>query len=277
MKQVRLPCGDTVCALGQGTWNMAGDRASRAAEIASLRAGLDQGLNLIDTAEMYGEGRTESLVGEAIAGRRDEVFLVSKVYPHNASRRAMPAACAASLKRLKTDRIDLYLLHWQGSVPLQETIEAFERLREAGHIRHWGVSNLDLPAMQSLWSLPEGRALQANQVLYNLARRGIEWDLLPWQQRHGIATMAYSPIEQGRLLRHAGLAAFARQRGLTPVQVALAWVLAREDVIAIPKTGQVARLEENIAALRTPLSAEDLAELDAMFPPPRRAAPLEML
>lgn len=277
IKTVRLPCGETVPALGQGTWMMGEDPALKAQELASLRAGLDHGLSLVDTAEMYGEGRTETLVGEAIAGRRDEVFLVSKVYPHNASLRAMQAACAASLKRLKTDRLDLYLLHWGGSVPLAETVEAFERLRQAGLIRHWGVSNLDTDAMRELWALPGGRAVQANQVLYNLTRRGIEWDLLPWQRERGIPTMAYSPIEQGRLLRHRGLAAFAKARGITPVQAALAWLLARDDVIAIPKTASAKRLAENLAALAHPLDAQALAELDRLFPPPSRAVPLEMI
>lgn len=277
MKQVRLPCGESVPALGQGTWNMGEDRALRAAEIASLRAGLDHGLALIDTAEMYGEGRTESLVGEAIAGRRDEVFLVSKVYPHNASRQAMPTACANSLRRLKTDRIDLYLLHWSGSVPLQETVQAFERLQQAGHIRHWGVSNLDADSMQELWALAGGRAVQTNQVLYNLARRGIEWDLLPWQRERGIPTMAYSPVEQGRLLRHKGLVEFAKRHGMTAAQAALAWLLARDDIIAIPKTASAARLAENLGALDHALDVNALAELDALFAPPRRAEPLAML
>jgi diketogulonate reductase-like aldo/keto reductase len=277
MKQVRLPCGETVPALGQGTWNMGDDRALRAAEIASLRAGLDHGLRLIDTAEMYGEGRTETLVGEAIAGRRDEVFLVSKVYPHNASRQAMPTACANSLRRLKTDRIDLYLLHWSGSVPLQETVQAFARLQQAGYIRHWGVSNLDADSMQELWALSGGRAVQTNQVLYNLARRGIEWDLLPWQRERGIPTMAYSPVEQGRLLRHKGLVEFAKRHGMTAAQAALAWLLARDDIIAIPKTASAARLAENFGALDHALDASALVELDALFAPPRRAEPLAML
>jgi diketogulonate reductase-like aldo/keto reductase len=277
MKQIRMPSGEMVPALGQGTWNMGENPSLRGAEIASLRAGLDQGLRLIDTAEMYGEGRTESMVGEAIAGRRDEVFLVSKVYPHNASRKAMPTACANSLRRLKTDRIDLYLLHWSGNVPLHETLEAFARLQQEGHIRSWGVSNLDKDSMEELWRLPGGREVQTNQVLYNLSRRGIEWDLLPWQRERAIPTMAYSPIEQGRLLRHKGLLDFAKRRGMTPSQVALAWLLARDDIIAIPKTASAARLEENMGALDKPLDAEALAELDRLFPPPKRAVPLEML
>ena len=277
IKTVRLPCGEQVPALGQGTWMMGEDPALKAQEIASLRAGLDVGLSLIDTAEMYGEGRTETLVGEAIAGRRDKVFLVSKVYPHNASVRAMRAACGNSLERLKTDRLDLYLLHWGGSVPLAETVDGFERLQRDGLIRHWGVSNLDHDAMQELWSLPGGRAVQTNQVLYNLTRRGIEWDLLPWQRERAIPTMAYSPIEQGRLVRHRGLAAFAKRNGMTPAQAALAWLLARDDVIAIPKTSSAQRLAENLRALAQPLDADAMAELDRLFPPPSRAVPLEMI
>jgi len=277
IKTVRLPCGEAVPALGQGTWMMGEDPALKAQEIASLRAGLDHGLSLIDTAEMYGEGRTETLVGEAIAGRRDEVFLVSKVYPHNASLRAMRTACAASLRRLATDRLDLYLLHWSGSVPLAETVEAFERLRHDGLIRHWGVSNLDRAAMRELWSVSGGGGVQANQVLYNLARRGIEWDLLPWQREHAIPTMAYSPIEQGRLARHRGLSAFAKRHGMTPAQAALAWLASRDDVIAIPKTASAGRVAENLAALARPLDAAALADLDALFPPPARATPLEMI
>jgi len=242
MKQVRMPSGEFVPALGQGTWGMGEERASRAQEIATLRAGIEQGLRLIDTAEMYGDGATESLVGEAIAGLRDDVFLVSKVYPHNASRKAMRAACTASLRRLQTDRLDLYLLHWAGPVPIDETVEAFESLQRDGLIRNWGVSNLDTAAMQEFWATPGGRAVQANQVLYNLSRRGIEWDLLPWQRERGIPTMAYCPIEQGRLLRNRKLVDFAKSRNMTPAQAALAWLLTRDDVIAIPKTARLERL-----------------------------------
>jgi len=256
---------------------MGEDNALRSQEIASLRAGLDAGLRLVDTAEMYGEGRTESLVGEAIAGRRDEVFLVSKVYPHNASRKGMPTACANSLRRLKTDRIELYLLHWSGGVPLAETVEAFERLHQAGHIRSWGVSNLDEASMQELWALPGGHAVQTNQLLYNLMRRGIEWDLLPWMRERAIPVMAYSPLEQGRLMQHRGLQQFAQRRGLTTAQAALAWLLSKDDVVAIPKTATPARLAQNLRALDHPLDAAGLAELDQLFPPPRRRVPLEML
>ncbi|MDB5875190.1 MAG: aldo/keto reductase [Ramlibacter sp.] len=277
MKQVRLPCGEIVPALGQGTWGMGEQPALHDQEVACLRAGMDLGLRLIDTAEMYGDGRTEALVGEAVAGRRDEVFLVSKVYPHNASRKAMRAACAASMRRLRTDRIDLYLLHWGGSVPIAETVDAFERLQREGHIRHWGVSNLDTAAMQELWEVPGGHGVQTNQVLYNLTRRGIEWDLLPWQRERAVPTMAYCPIEQGRLLRHRGLADFAKRHGMTPAQAALAWLLARDDVIAIPKTASPARLDENFGALAHPLDASAMAELDRLFPPPKGPVPLEMI
>jgi diketogulonate reductase-like aldo/keto reductase len=277
MKTVRFPCGDVVPALGQGTWMMGEDPALRTQEIACLRAGLDMGLRLVDTAEMYGEGRAESLVGEAIAGRRDEVFLVSKVYPHNASRKAMRDSCTASLQRLKTDRLDLYLLHWPGAVPIEETVEAFERLREDGLIRQWGVSNLDIGEMEELWGLGDGQAVQTDQVLYNLTRRGIEWNVLPWLRERSIPVMAYSPIEQGRLAHQRKLVDFGKRHGITPAQAALAWVLAQDGVIAIPKTASVARLQENAKALAHPLDAAALAELDALFPPPKGPVPLETL
>lgn len=277
MKTVTLPGGERVPALGMGTWNIGDHRDTRAEEIATLRLGLDLGLRLIDTAEMYGEGLSESLIGEAIAGRRDEVFLVSKVYPHNASREGVVAACERSLRRLGTDRLDLYLLHWRGGVPLEETMAAFLALREAGKIRHFGVSNLDLGDMEELWEVPGGGEVAANQLLYNLSRRGIEFDLLPWQRARGVPVMAYSPIEQARLLRHAGLQRFAKAHGMTPAQAALAWLLTSDDIIAIPKTGSRDRLRENLGALAHPLTAEQLAELDKLFPPPRRAEPLAML
>ena len=277
MKRVALPCGETVPALGQGTWQLGDDRGQRAEEIAALRRGIDLGLTLLDTAEMYGDGRSESLVGEAIAGRRDEVFIVSKVYPHNASRRAMPRSCEASLKRLGIETIDLYLLHWEGSVPIAETVQAFEALQRAGKIRHWGVSNLDAEAMQTLWETPGGAAAQTDQVLYNLGRRGIEWDLGPWLRERRVALMAYSPIEQGRLLQQRTLAEFARERAMTPAQAALAWLLAQEGVVAIPKTGSRARLEENAGALAQTLLPVDLQSLDRLFPPPKGPSPLAMI
>ncbi len=264
-------------ALGQGTWNMGEDSALRAGEIGSLRLGLDLGLGLIDTAEMYGDGLTESLVGEAIEGRRDEVFLVSKVYPHHASRKAMRSACESSLRRLRTDRLDLYLLHWSGSVPLEETLDAFVSLREAGLIRHFGVSNLDLDAMRALWRLPGGREVQTDQLLYNLTRRGIEADLLPWMRQQALPVMAYSPIEQGRLAGDPRLLRFAGRHGVTPAQAALAWLLASDDVIAIPKTASPDRLRQNVDALQRPLDAAAMAELDLLFPSPKRPLPLQML
>jgi diketogulonate reductase-like aldo/keto reductase len=277
MKTVTLPSGDRVPAFGLGTWHMGEDRATRAEEIATLKLGLDLGVTLIDTAEMYGEGLSEELIAEAIAGRRDEAFLVSKVYPHNASRQGAVAACQRSLRRLRTDRIDLYLLHWRGSVPLAETMEAFMALQRAGQIRHYGVSNLDFADMQELWSVPGGPAAQTNQLLYNLTRRGIEWDLLPWLREQRVPVMAYSPIEQARLLRNIKLADFAKANGMTPAQVGLAWLLANDDVVVIPKTGRRERLKENLGALDYSLTTAQLSELDRLFPPPTRPRPLEML
>ena len=277
MKQVTLPNGERVPALGMGTWNMGDDRATRDEEIATLRLGLDLGLRLIDTAEMYGDGLSESLIGEAIAGRRDDVFLVSKVYPHNASRRGMAAACERSLRRLGTDRLDLYLLHWRGDVPFEETLEGLQALQREGKIRHYGVSNLDLSDMEEWWDAPGGDQIAVNQLLYNLSRRGIEWDLLPWLRERRVPVMAYSPIEQARLVRHPKLVRFAQECGMTPAQVALAWLLARDDIIAIPKTGHRDRLRENIGALSHTLTAEQLATLDSIFPPPKGPRALEML
>ncbi|MCC2673834.1 MAG: putative oxidoreductase [Ramlibacter sp.] len=274
---ITLPSGVGVPVLGQGTWNVGDDPKRRAQEIDALRRGIELGLTLVDTAEMYGDGRSESLVGEAIAGLRDEVFLVSKVYPHNASRRAMPKSCDASLKRLGVDTIDLYLLHWPGGVPLAETVEAFESLQRAGKIRHWGVSNFDTEGMRELWNTPGGEAAQTNQVLYNLGERGIEWDLLPGVRERGVPVMAYSPFDQGRLLKRGPLATFAKQRGMTPGQVAVAWLLAQDGVIAIPKSGDPQRVEENAAALARPLTAADLQELDRLFAPPTGPSPLAML
>jgi len=277
MQTTTLPSGEAVPVLGQGTWYM-GDQASRrASEIATLREGLDLGLKLIDTAEMYGDGASEELVGEAIAGRRDEVFLVSKVLPSNASRNGTIAACERSLRRLGTDRIDLYLLHWRGRTPFAETIEAFERLQDAGKIRHWGVSNMDVRDMQEIDRAAGGHAVATNQVLYNLTRRGIEWDLLPQAQKRGLPLMAYSPIEQGRLAHYPEVQDIAERHGVTPAQVALAWVLRQQGVIAIPKASRVEHVRQNRAALDLKLTAEDLAELDGAFPPPEGPEPLEMI
>ncbi|MDR0379674.1 MAG: aldo/keto reductase [Candidatus Accumulibacter sp.] len=277
MKYVTLPAGEQVPALGMGSWMIGDRRSSRAEEIAAFQHGIDLGMRLVDTAEMYGDGASEQLLGEALRGRRERVFLVSKVYPQNAGRKSLPVACERSLKRLEVDCLDLYLLHWRGNVPLAETVGAFERLRTQGKIRYWGVSNFGADGMAELFALPEGDRVAANQVLYNLSRRGIEWELLPQCAERGIPVMAYSPIEQARLLRHSGLRALAERRGMTPAQLALSWLLRRDDVVAIPKASTRAHVEENFAALDCPLDAETLAELDRLFPPPGRAAPLEML
>ena len=277
MKFLRLPGGDKVPVLGLGTWGMGEARTSGPDMVTALRLGLDLGMTLIDTAEMYGEGGAEEVVGKAIAGRRDGVFLVSKVYPHNATRQGAVAACERSLKRLGTDRLDLYLLHWRGDVPLAETLEAFQMLRRAGKIRHYGVSNFGIADMAELWSLPGSADTAANQVLYNLTRRGIEWDLLPWCRERRLPVMAYSPIEQGRILRKRALGELARRRGVAPAQMALAWLLTREPVIVIPKAGRPEHVRENRAALDLVLAPDELAELDRAFPPPDRARPLEML
>jgi diketogulonate reductase-like aldo/keto reductase len=272
----KLPSGEAVPVLGQGTWHMGDDRGKRREEIAALRLGLDLGLSLIDTAEMYGNGAAEELIGEAIAGRRDKVFLVSKVLPENATARGTVAACEKSLKRLGTDRLDLYLLHWRGSVPLGETLEGFVALVRAGKIRHWGVSNFDMDEMTELWSL-SGDEAETNQVLYNLARRGIEFDLVPLLQRRRMPIMAYSPIEQGRFLKNGALRTIAERHDATPAQVALAWVLRHEGAIAIPKAASEKHVRENRDALAVRLSAQDLAVLDFAFPPPGGPAPLEMI
>lgn len=277
MKTVTLPGGERVPALGQGTWNIGDSRTTRSAEIATLQRGIDLGLTLIDTAEMYGDGRSEQLVAEAIAGRRDEVFIVSKVLPNHASRRGTLAACERSLKNLNTDRIDLYLLHWRGSVPFAETLEALMALQSAGKIRHYGVSNLDLAEMKQWWATAGGEATATNQLLYNLSRRGIEWDLLPWLRERRAPVMAYSPLEQARLFKNAKFAALAKASGITPAQLALAWLLAQDDVMVIPKCSSVARVEENAAARDIQLTAAQMAELDKIFPPPSRAQALEML
>jgi diketogulonate reductase-like aldo/keto reductase len=263
--------------LGQGTWNMGDSAARRAEELAALREGIDLGMTLIDTAEMYGDGRAESLVAEAISGQRKKIFLVSKVLPSNASRKGVARACEASLKRLKTDRLELYLLHWSGSHPLEETVRGFEDLHQAGKIRHWGVSNLDLAEMKRLTAIAGGQACATNQVLYNLSRRGIEFDLLPWSRERAMPIMAYTPIEQGRILGHKVLGAVAARLGATPAQVALAWVLRQPGVVTIPKAGTRAHVRENRKALDLRLDAEALHALDAAFPPPTRARPLEML
>ena len=245
--------------------------------MAALKLGLDLGMTLIDTAEMYAEGGAEEVVAEAIKGRRREVFIVSKVYPHNASRAGVLTACERSLKRLKCDRIDLYLLHWRGGIPLAETLAGFEELKAAGKIRYFGVSNFDTADMKELQALPGGRDAATNQVLYNLKHRGIEFDLLPWAETQGLPIMAYSPLEIGPLQRASALRRVAERRGVSTAQIALAWVLRRPDVIAIPKASRLEHVRENRAALDLVLSAEDLADLDTAAPPPRRSTPLEMI
>ncbi|VWX54229.1 aldo/keto reductase [Novosphingobium sp. 9U] len=276
MKTVLLPGGERVPALGQGTWMIGERRDQRAAEIAALRTGVELGMTLIDTAEMYGEGAAETLVSEALGPMRETLFLVSKAYPQNASRKRLPLACEASLKRLGTDRIDLYLLHWRGSVPLGETVEAMEALKRAGKIRHWGVSNLDTDDMEELVAVG-GDACTTDQILYNLTRRGPEHDLLPWLQDHRMPIMAYSPVEQGRLLGHPALIDGAQRMDATPAQVALAWTMQQQGVIAIPKAGTVEHVRENRAAADLELPDAVIAALDAAFPRPRERRPLEML
>lgn len=274
---IALPGGERIAKLGQGTWEM-GERASRRAdEIAALREGVALGMTLIDTAEMYGDGATEELVGEALRGLRDEVFLVSKVYPHNASRRGVERACEASLARLGTDRIDLYLLHWRGGVPFEETVEGFEALVRAGKIRHWGVSNFDVDDMEELVALPGGAACAANQILYNVERRGPEFDLLPWSLARGMPVMAYSPVDHARLPKRSPLDDIAAGHGVSVWQVALAWVLRARGVCAIPKAARIEHVRENRAALDLKLGETDLAALDAYFKPPRGKRALEML
>jgi diketogulonate reductase-like aldo/keto reductase len=274
---ITLPSGEAVPRLGQGTWRMGENRRLRDEEIAALKLGLGLGMTLIDTAEMYGDGEAERIVGEALAGRRDEVFIVSKVLPENASRAGTIAACERSLKRLGTDRIDLYLLHWRGRHRLKETLAGFQALMDQGLIRSWGVSNFDVDDMEELEALPGGKAAATNQVLYNLARRGIEADLLPWCRDRGIPIMAYSPIDQGRILRDRSLGRVAARHRATPAQIALAWVLRHEDMMVIPKAMTETHVRKNRAALDLPLTPADLAELARAFPAPRGVQPLEML
>lgn len=268
--------GRTVPVLGQGTWRMGDERARAADEVKSLQAGLDLGMTLIDTAEMYGNGASEAIVGQAVKGRRDEAFIVSKVLPSNASRDGTEAACERSLRHLGVDHIDLYLLHWRGGYPLAETVAAFEALKKAGKIGAWGVSNFDVDDMEELLAVPGGKNVVANQVLYNLQRRGIEFDLLPWCQKRGVAVMAYAPLDGSGLLRNPDLVHIAKAHQATPAQIALAFLKTRPGVISIPKTGSAQRTRENREAMDIHLTAENLTALDHAFPPPRRKRSLEM-
>jgi diketogulonate reductase-like aldo/keto reductase len=276
MRKVTLRSGETVPALGLGTWRMGERSGARRDEVRALRAGLELGLTLIDTAEMYGEGGAEEVVAEAIAGRRDGVFITTKVYPHNATREGTISACDRSLKRLGVDSIDLYLLHWRGSHPLAETVAAFTRLQEQGKIASWGVSNFDTDDLAELERIASGTECAANQVLYHLGERGIEWQLMPHCLQSQVAIMAYCPLGQGKLVRHRALEPVARKHGVTPAAVALAWLLRSPGVIAIPKSADVGRVKANAAAADLVLDAEDLAALDRAFPPPRRKTALAM-
>ena len=274
---VTLPGGERVPALGQGTWHMGENRRRADEEAAAVRLGIELGMTLIDTAEMYGSGGAEEMVARAAEGLRDDLFIVSKVYPHNASRTGVVAACERSLERLRTDRIDLYLLHWRGSIPLSETLEGFEQLRRDGKIRHYGVSNFDRADMAEWVALKGGENVAADQVLYNLSRRSPEWDLLPWCRERRIAIMAYTPLGQGRLLRDRTLTEIARRRNATPAQVALAWLLRQEGMIVIPKAARQEHVRENRGALDVALTEEDLLALDRAFPPPKGRSALGML
>ncbi|MDY8045861.1 aldo/keto reductase [Paenibacillus polymyxa] len=274
--------GREVPLIGQGTWHM-GEKASlRQEEVRALQLGLELGMTLVDTAEMYAEGGAEEIVGEAIRGRRDDVYLVSKAYPHHADRQGLAQACEASLTRMGTEYVDMYLLHWRGNIPLEETIQGMEKLREQGKIRSWGVSNLDKSDMEELWSLSGGEACAVNQVLYHAASRGIEYDLLPWSRTHGVPVMAYCPIAQGGrlrrgLLEHPVMVDIATSHGVTPSQIALAWVIRDGDVWAIPKAVQESHIRENAAAANIRLTPEQLQQIDEVFPPPTRKQPLDMV
>jgi diketogulonate reductase-like aldo/keto reductase len=277
MRKTKLPAGEEVPVLGQGTWGFGEDPDKRQDEIDALRFGIDIGMRLIDTAEMYGDGAAEELIGKAILGRRDDSFIVDKVLPQNATRRGTIQACERSLRRLETDRIDLYLLHWRGAVALAETLDAFEELVRTGKIRYWGVSNFDVDDMAELVGLPGGAAVQTDQVLYNLMRRGVEYDLLPWCAQRAMPVMAYSPLEQGRLLGDAELRRIAAEHSATPAQIALAWVMRREHVIAVVKASTPGHVKQSRIALDIHLTVDQLAALDAAFPPPTAKRPLEMI
>ena len=276
MRNTTLPSGEELPVLGQGTWGFGEDPATRASEIDALRLGIDLGMTLIDTAEMYGDGAAEEVLGETIEGRREQIFIVDKVLPQNATRKGTVAACERSLRRLKTDRIDLYLLHWRGAVPLAETLAGFDDLVRAGKIRYWGVSNFDVADMDEVAASP-AMAVASNQVLYNLMRRGIEYDLMPWSEQRKIPIMAYSPLEQGRLMGDPEIRRIAAAHSATPAQIALAWVLRKDGLIAIPKASTPRHVEQNRIALDIHLTPDELAALDRAFPPPGRKTPLEMI
>jgi diketogulonate reductase-like aldo/keto reductase len=277
MRKTTFPSGEEVPVLGQGTWGFGEDRANRQNEIAALQFGIDIGMTLIDTAEMYGDGASEEVIGEAIAGRREQTFIVDKVLPQNATRKRTVAACENSLRRLGTDRIDLYLLHWRGAAPLAETLAGFDDLLRTGKIRYWGVSNFDVPDMEEVAGLAGGSAVATDQVLYNLMRRGIEYDLMPWCEQRNLPIMAYSPLEQGRLMGDTELRRIADEHSATPAQVALAWVLRKERVVAVPKASTPGHVKQNRIALDIHLTLDELAALDRAFPPPDRKVQLEMI
>ena len=277
IRTVSLPNGTTMPALGMGTWYLGEQPARHDTELAALRTGIEIGLTLIDTAEMYGEGAAEELVGQAVAGRRDDIYLVSKVLPHHATRQGTVQACQASLRRLGTDHLDMYLLHWQGRVPLAETVQGFEELVQAGLIGCWGVSNFDAPDLDRLASVPGGDQVQTDQVLYNLGRRGPEYDLIPRCRQAGMPLMAYSPVDHGRLLEHSAVRDMATVKGVTPAQLAIAWVLRIPDVSVVAKASTRAHVRENRAAMEISFSQAELEQLEAMFPPPSSKEPLDML
>jgi diketogulonate reductase-like aldo/keto reductase len=277
MPQITLPDGESVPAYGQGTWHMGESRGRSADEAAALKLGIELGITLIDTAEMYGNGVAEEIVAQAMGGNRDKLFIVSKVLPYNASQKGTIEACERSLKRLKTDRIDLYLLHWRGSHPFAETLTGFERLQRDGKIRHHGVSNFDRGEMEEWARLDAGKSVASNQILYNLTRRGPEWEVIPWCRERNVSIMAYSPIEQGRMLGHKALAEVAARHGATPAQVALAWLLRQDGMMVIPKASRQEHVRENLGALDLKLTDQDLAVLDRAFPPPKGRSSLGML
>ncbi|SEK86579.1 aldo/keto reductase [Paenibacillus sp. OK003] len=281
-RTIQLPDGTTLPAIGQGTWYMGEKQSSRREEVQALRYGIERGMTVIDTAEMYAEGGAEEVTGEAIKDCRDDVFLVSKVYPHHADRKQMITACERSLSRLGTDRLDLYLLHWRGGVPLEETVEALEQLKQSGKILRWGVSNLDTEDMQELWNIPAGQHCAVNQVLYHAASRGIEYELLPWLRERLIPVMAYCPLAQGgrlrkELLEHSVIREIAEDRGVSPSQIALSWVIRDGDILAIPKAVQLNHVAENAAAMDVILTQDEVVRLNEAFPAPKGKVPLDIV